>query len=184
MKRLVLLALLLWPAAARADIAALTAALEAPGTHAIMRHALAPGTGDPADFRLGDCSVQRNLDEAGREQARRIGAAMRKAGIAFDTVLTSEWCRCRETAELLGLGPVEALPALNSFFRNRDREAEQMAELRRHLASLPAQTRVLLVTHQVNVTALTGTFPSSGEVLAFRLDGADATVTADFLLDP
>lgn len=75
-------------------------ALDQPGAVAIMRHALAPGTGDPADFELDDCSTQRILSDAGRDQARRIGAAFRERGITFDRVLTSQWCRTTETAEL------------------------------------------------------------------------------------
>ncbi len=79
-------------------------AFEAPGTVAIMRHAIAPGTGDPSGFDIGDCSTQRNLDDRGRKQARKVGQAFRAAGIAVDRVLTSQWCRCRETARLLELG--------------------------------------------------------------------------------
>lgn len=150
-------------------------ALERPGAIAIMRHAIAPGTGDPAEFRLGDCSTQRNLDERGREQARAIGAAIRGAGVEIDRVLTSQWCRSRETAELLDLGPVEEMPALNSFFRDRSTRAARTRALRDYLAGLPENARVVLVTHQVNITALTGRGISSGEV--FVLDvGPDGTV--------
>lgn len=141
-----------------------------PGSVAIMRHAIAPGTGDPASFRLGDCSTQRNLDERGRAQARAIGAAMRAAGIQVDRVLTSQWCRSRETAELLGLGPVEDLPLLNSFFKDRSARGQQTRELRDFLVRLPEDERVVLVTHQVNITALTGRSVASGEV--FVLDVA------------
>ncbi len=146
-------------------------ALERPGMVAIMRHAIAPGIGDPANFRLGDCSTQRNLDERGRTQARAIGAAVRAAGIAVDRVLTSQWCRSRETAELLGLGPVEEMPALNSFFGDRSTRDAQTQALRAFLADLPEDQRVMLVTHQVNITALTGRGVSSGEV--FVLDVAE-----------
>ena len=95
------------------------ARLSEPGIVAILRHAFAPGTGDPATFALDDCITQRNLDAQGREQARKIGAAIRAAGVNVDRVLTSQWCRCRDTARFLDLRPVEDLPALNSFFRNR-----------------------------------------------------------------
>lgn len=124
------------------------------GAIAVMRHALAPGTGDPAGFRLGDCTTQRNLDERGRAQARAIGAAFRARGIAVDRVLTSQWCRARESAALLGLGEVQELPDLNSFFADR-REAES----------------------QVNITALTGVYPSSGEIIVGRREGEVFTVT-------
>ena len=135
-----------------------------------MRHAIAPGTGDPADFRIGDCGTQRNLDERGRTQARAVGAAIRAAGVEIDRVLTSQWCRSRETAELVGLGHVEEMPALNSFFEDRSTRDEQTRALREFLAGLPDGERVMLVTHQVNITALTGRGVSSGEV--FVLDVA------------
>ena len=75
-------------------------ALREPGAVAIMRHALAPGGGDPAGFDVTDCATQRNLDDRGRDQARAIGAALRERGFTFGRVLTSQWCRCRDTATL------------------------------------------------------------------------------------
>ena len=150
-------------------------ALAAPDTHAIMRHALAPGTGDPAGFTLGDCSTQRNLDDRGRAQARRIGEAIRGAGVTVGRVLSSQWCRSSETAELLGLGPVEDLPALNSFFDDRSQRGPQTEALRAFLADIAADETLMLVTHQVNISALTGRGTSSGEVVVFRY-GEDGTV--------
>ncbi len=136
----------------------------------MLRHALAPGIGDPADFTLGDCSTQRNLSEAGRSQARRIGERFRANGIEQADVYTSQWCRCRDTAELLGLGPVKELPALNSFFRNFERETRQTAELAAWLEELEPERPLVLVTHQVNITAMTGVFPDSGELVIVRRD--------------
>ncbi|GAB4374615.1 MAG: hypothetical protein Kow00114_37320 [Kiloniellaceae bacterium] len=148
--------------------------LAEPRTHAILRHAIAPGTGDPPGFTLGDCATQRNLDERGRAQARAIGAAFRDAGVKVDRVLTSQWCRSAETAALLGLGAVSEEPALNSFFADRSSEPEQTAAIRRLLAALPAEETAVLVSHQVNITALTGIYPRSGEVVILRVtpDGA------------
>ena len=97
----------------------LAAQIAKPGHIVMMRHALAPGTGDPSNFALGDCATQRNLSEAGRRQARRTGQFLREAGVRAARVLSSQWCRCLETARLLDLGPVEPLPALNSFFEAR-----------------------------------------------------------------
>lgn len=131
-----------------------------------MRHALAPGTGDPANFDIEDCSTQRNLDDRGRAQARAIGRMLRDEGILFDQVLTSQWCRCRETAELLDVGPVADAPALNSFFRDRAREADQTAAAQGLLRDAPGPA--MFVTHQVNITALTGVFPASGEIIVVR----------------
>ena len=173
----ILIALLLAPQAG-----AEWEALKRPGAVAIMRHAIAPGTGDPAEFRLGDCSTQRNLDERGREQARAIGAAIRAAGVEVDRVLTSQWCRSRETAELLGLGPVEEMPALNSFFEDRSTREAQTRALRAHLAGLPDDERVVLVTHQVNITALTGRGVSSGEVFVLDVEPDGAVEVIDEIL--
>lgn len=162
------LVLLLWPGTLLANGG--WDAFRQPGAIAIMRHALAPGTGDPPGFNLGDCSTQRNLDATGREQARTI----RGLGVDVDSVLTSAWCRCRETAELLGLGEVEVFAPLNSFFADRSTRDEQTRQTREFLASLPDDARAILVTHQVNITALTGRFASSGEaiVIDVRPDGS------------
>jgi phosphohistidine phosphatase SixA len=157
-------------------------ALDQPGTVAIMRHALAPGTGDPGDFDVADCTTQRNLDDRGRAQARAIGQAFRERGIAFGAVLTSQWCRCRETADLLDLGPVTEEPALNSFFADRStRDAQTQAVLDLLAAR---DTRAMLVTHQVNITALTGVFPRSGEVLVIRPGPEGAEVLGRILIEP
>ena len=141
-----------------------------------MRHATAPGTGDPAEFRLGDCGTQRNLSAVGRDQARAIGTRLREAGVVPDVVATSQWCRARDTAELLALGPPEDWPEINSFFAGRgDRGAQTEATLAR-LAALPEEAVVLLVTHQVNITALTGIVPQSGEIIVTRRDGGALSV--------
>ena len=157
-------------------------ALSQPGAHAIMRHALAPGTSDPAGFDVDDCATQRNLDDRGREQARRIGQALRDRGITFDTVLTSQWCRCRDTATLLGLGPVTEAPALNSFFQDRSTRDAQTADARDILAQ--ATGRMMLVTHQVNISALTGQPTRSGEILVIRHTPDGIEVIGEIGIDP
>lgn len=149
------------------------------GDHiALLRHALAPGFGDPDNFKLGDCATQRNLSQQGREQAVRIGKILKRAGITTAAVYTSQWCRCRETAELLSLGTPQELPALNSFFQNFSRKDEQTAELEKWLAAQPIDTPLILVTHQVNITAFSDVFPSSGEIVLMRRneDGIFQTV--------
>jgi phosphohistidine phosphatase SixA len=138
-------------------------AARTPGAVILFRHAIAPGTGDPADFRLGDCTTQRNLSDQGRAQARAIGQALRDADVRPAQVLTSQWCRARETAELLGFGQPEDLPALNSFFADRAEGPAQTDSLRGIIAALPEGQTVVMVTHQVNITALTGVTPASGE---------------------
>ncbi len=158
--------------------AALWTALRSGGHAALLRHALAPGTGDPSDFTLSACETQRNLSDAGRRQAARIGARFRANGIPSAQVLSSQWCRCLETAQLLGLGPVAELLALNSFFRRPGRRDGQTRALQDWLAAQSLDRPVVLVTHQVNITALTGVYPASGELVIVRLadDGGISVV--------
>lgn len=136
----------------------------------LLRHALAPGTGDPAGFRLGDCTTQRNLSAEGRDQARRIGAAFRQRNIAVVQVLSSQWCRSLDTATLMALGPVEPFEPLNSFFSDRSPAAAQTAQIRDYLRSQPNRGVIIMVTHQVNITALTGVVPGSGQAVVVTLD--------------
>jgi 8-oxo-(d)GTP phosphatase len=143
--------------------------LSEPGTLLLLRHALAPGTGDPPGFVLGDCSTQRNLSDAGREQARALGERLRQAGIVQARIYSSRWCRCMETAELLELGPVQPLPALDSFFQDRSQGAARTQAARNFLDELPAGPPVILVTHQVNITGLTGQFTASGSGVLARV---------------
>ncbi|MDJ0822922.1 MAG: histidine phosphatase family protein [Paracoccaceae bacterium] len=157
-------------------------ALDQPGAFAIMRHALAPGTGDPANFDVTDCATQRNLDARGRAQAARIGAAFYARGYAFDVVLTSQWCRCRETAELLELGPVRDATAFNSFFRDTSMRGPRTAQALELLAG--RDDRPFIVTHFVNIRALTGQGTSSGEVLIVRHAGDRLEVLGSVLIDP
>ncbi|SEA69074.1 histidine phosphatase family protein [Rubrimonas cliftonensis] len=152
-----------------AEERAVLARLGEPGVHAVMRHALAPGYSDPADFRLDDCATQRNLDAAGRAQAQAAGDMLRAAGARIDRVLSSQWCRCLETARLMALGAVEEAPPLNSFFEARSRRAAQTEATRALVAGLPEGATALLVTHQVNVAALVGGGVRSGEIVVFRL---------------
>lgn len=142
---------------------------------ALIRHALAPGVGDPANRVLGDCSTQRNLSAEGRSQAQHIGDVFRNNGVREAIVLTSQWCRCAETAELLQLGTPQAAPFLDSFFADRSTAEAQTSALRDYLtAAVEAQDAVhVLVTHQVNITALTQQFVNSGEITIMSVnDGA------------
>jgi broad specificity phosphatase PhoE len=143
----------------------------------LMRHALAPGMGDPAEFELGDCSTQRNLSAEGRQQARNAGILLKRQGIEAAVVYSSAWCRCVDTAELLDLGEVKVFPALNSFFRARENEEKQMRELRAWLEEWDGRTPVVMVTHQVVMTSLTGEFPASGEMWVLeRKDGGGVEI--------
>jgi phosphohistidine phosphatase SixA len=162
--------------------------LTADGHVLMIRHALAPGSGDPPDFTIGDCDTQRNLNESGRQQARDIGNWLRSKGVASAQIYASQWCRCLETARLLDLGQVRELPALNSFFeRVQDREPNLKA-LREFLVRQPPDgDLVILVTHFVTIAAVTDIGVSSGEgVLLALSDGAPPTVVGrlDFKQQP
>lgn len=142
--------------------------LKSPGHVAFMRHALAPGTGDPDNFRIDDCSTQRNLSDAGRRQAERTGNAFRTNGIVAAQVYSSQWCRCNETAELLGLGDVIPLPDLNSLYRHPEKEAAQIEGLNRKISSMDLSNAVVMVTHQFTIRALLKTTTRSGEIVVVR----------------
>jgi phosphohistidine phosphatase SixA len=136
------------------------------GTHIVLfRHAsTGPGLGDPPGYRLDNCATQRNLSDAGREESRRIGAAFRRHGVPVGRVLSSRWCRCLETARL-AFGRAEPWPPLDSFFDDRARELVQTRALRALMAEPIAGGNLVLVTHQVNITALTGIVPATGEMI-------------------
>jgi len=142
--------------------------LKSPDHFAIMRHALAPGMGDPADFKLHNCETQRNLSAAGRQQAINIGKEFRRNGIRHARVLSSQWCRCLETADLLELGKPEELSVLNSFFQEHEKADAQTQALRNWLQRQDLSETLILVTHQVNITGLTNVFPASGEIIVVK----------------
>jgi phosphohistidine phosphatase SixA len=168
---LALTLLLPWPVAAQ-DAASLWAALAGGGHVAMMRHALAPGIGDPAAFDLKDCATQRNLNDEGRAQARRTGDAFRRNGVVVARLLSSEWCRCLETAALLKLAKVESFAGLNSFFEGQYDEGDQTRAVRAQLSRLDAAGHsTVMVTHQVNISALTGEYAQSGAIVVLKLGG-------------
>ena len=139
------------------------------GVVILMRHALAPGMGDPQNFDVNDCKTQRLLSEEGRLQARMVGEKFRQSGLKSARVKSSQWCRCKETARLLKLGIVEEIQFLNSFFDMPERKEHQTTALRKWLFQQASPSGLILVTHQVNITALTGVVPSSGELVVIRL---------------
>jgi phosphohistidine phosphatase SixA len=142
----------------------------------LFRHALAPGTGDPANFTLGDCSTQRNLNDQGRADSRAIGQAFQDKGINVGRVLTSQWCRCVETAELAFPGQVEEEPVFNSFFQNRSAGPEQTRAAQRILEQWLGDGALVVITHQVNITALTDIFPQSGEGIVIQINNGEIDV--------
>ena len=132
-----------------------------------MRHALAPGTGDPENFSIEDCATQRNLSPQGRSQARQIGLLL-KASVSFDDIYSSEWCRCVETTRLLDLGEWETLSGLNSFYEGHVDRERTLDLLDRFLNSLSGDRLTLLVTHQVVISAVTGKYAESGGLVFYN----------------
>ena len=168
------LALLALPVQAEAS-EALWALLKSGGQVVVMRHAATESTaGDRDTMRLEDCSTQRNLSPSGRDEAKRIGRALKARGIMVDDVRSSLWCRCLDTATV-AFGIANPWLPLNSFFRNRDREAGQTGAVR-ELVSRHRGGTLILVTHQVNITALTGLYPDEGEMIVLTPRGVDFTV--------
>lgn len=162
--KIVLLWLLLLPAAAIAD-EALWSLLEGGGQVVLIRHTItSPGAGDPPGMRLEECSTQRNLSDEGRRHAQSIGAAFRSRGIRVERVLSSPWCRCLETARL-AFGKAEVSHALGNLFgrpQNREKQVEQMKALVREPRK--GANRVL-VSHGSTILALTGVSPGTGELV-------------------
>jgi phosphohistidine phosphatase SixA len=146
----------------------LWSALKSDNHLVLIRHALAPGYSDPDHFDVKDCKTQRNLNNEGRYQSEKIGDLFRSNGINKALVYASQWCRCLDTARLLGLGKVSELPSLNSFFNYFEREKFQTMEMKRWIKTLPLNNPTVLVSHQVNIAALTGYSPKSGEIIFVR----------------
>jgi len=170
MRAVVGLLLLLAGFPAQADSAAAWAALRQDGAIALMRHADAPGGfGDPPGFRLEACATQRNLSTQGRNEAERVGAALRRERIAIGKLLSSPWCRCMDTATLMGLGAVETAPAFSNVVVLSDRRAELTEAGRAVLRAWKGPGVLLVVTHGANIQALTGGLnPASGEIVVVK----------------
>lgn len=132
----------------------------------LLRHAATvPGTGDPPGFQLDACATQRNLSAEGQEDARRLGAALRRHGVPVADVLSSRWCRCLDTARL-AFGSVKPAPMLDSMFQDNDASRQRkLAELRRYLAAFKGPGNLVLVTHDVNIRALVGQYANQGDML-------------------
>lgn len=138
----------------------------------LVRHtSTEPGLGDPPGFVLGQCKSQRNLSESGRAEAIGIGAWFRQHGLQPHVVLSSQWCRCQDTARL-AFGRYEDWSALNSTFAAQEQNEPQLAMLRKRLRQLSPGALEVWVTHQVIMTGLTGAYPAMGE--GFMVDPGGA----------
>lgn len=144
------------------------------GQHVLlMRHADAPGYGDPTGYIIGKCSTQRNLGEYGKKQAKVIGSWLNKQGIDKAQIFSSPWCRCLDTAELLNLGPVKIESSLGSFFDDMSLEKQQTKKLEQFIKSeLGKQTKapIILVTHHVNIQAYTGKVVGVGDMVLVKVN--------------
>jgi phosphohistidine phosphatase SixA len=160
----VLLLVLCLPGAAGAD-ETLWNKLRAGGLVIAIRHAHAPGTGDPPEFRLGDCATQRNLSAQGRAQAEALGAAFRDRSIPVGRVLASRWCRAADTARI-AFGSADPEPSLDSLFGRRDRAEAQTAATAALIRAWPRTGgNLVLVGHNANIAALTGLSPADAEMI-------------------
>lgn len=139
----------------------------------LMRHAYAPGVGDPPGYVLERCETQRILNQEGKNQAVRIGRWLRAQGIEKALVLTSPWCRCKQTAELLNVGPVTIEPALASFFDEPQLAAARNSRLQSFIAHAlrsKGDQALILVTHHVNILEFMGQNIGSGDMVLARVN--------------
>jgi phosphohistidine phosphatase SixA len=138
----------------------------------LMRHALAPGVGDPAGYQLDNCKSQRNLDAKGREQAQRIGQWLKSQGVRDALVFSSAWCRCKETAEKLGLGTPVHEAALNSFFDDMRQGPQSNVKLQKFIETQlnsKSSKALILVTHHVNIAEFMGENVGSGDMVLAKV---------------
>ena len=142
----------------------------------LLRHGEAPGRSEPLGFNLNDCSTQRNLSDKGRDESRQLGELLRAHGINVTKVLTARFCRTRETAELLNLGPVEDDAAFDNLEFNKLRAAELLNKEREHIASWRGPGVLLIVTHGSNIKALTGFQLEEGAMIV--TDPVDQSATS------
>ena len=137
------------------------------GKLVFIRHALAPGNGDPENFQLKNCSTQRNLNNIGIEQSKRIGSIFKKNDIKIDNIFSSEWCRCKDTAKY-AFGDFKEFSALNSTYTPPydQNEKQQIEELKKYVSSWNGEGgNLVLVTHYVIILAITGETTRSGEIV-------------------
>jgi len=174
-------------AATRAEAAsdaALWTLLKGGGQVVLIRHAITtPGVGDPPGMRLEECSTQRNLTDAGRAHARRVGEAFRARSIPVARILSSPWCRCLETARL-AFGPPEVWAALSNLFDRPQKRAEQVAQMRTMAGETRRGGNVLLVSHGSTIAALTAINPDTAEMVVLTPQGSGRFAVAGRLTVP
>ena len=140
-----------------------------------LRHALAPGNGDPSNFNVNDCKTQRNLDQVGIDQSKMIGNTLKKLGIKFSKIYSSFWCRCKDTALNMNIGEFKTHEGLNSFYEKYADRKLTLIKLNNLVNSFDKSGGpYLLVTHYVNILAFTGLSTSSGSMITFDLNSQES----------
>ena len=136
------------------------------GKLVFIRHALAPGGGDPENFKISDCSTQRNLNQIGIEQSEKIGSFFTENKIPIDQVLSSEWCRCKDTAKY-AFKNYETFSALNSFFSVKfaKNKNKQIKNLKNYIKNWNGENNLIFVTHYVVILEMTNLSVASGELV-------------------
>ena len=152
----------------------------------LIRHALAPGGGDPEGFKINDCSTQRNLDKTGIKQSKNIGKLFKKKSIPIDKVLTSQWCRCKDTAKY-AFKDYKEFSALNSVFQSPfiKNEEKQIKEIKEYIKNWkPRNKNLVMITHYSIITKLINLAPGSGEIVvinkSFNILEKISTLNIDF----
>ena len=141
----------------------------------LMRHAIAPGVGDPAGYKLHDCKSQRNLDAIGREQAKKTGQWLKAQGVGDALVFSSAWCRCKDTAENLAFGSIMLEASLNSFFDDMRQGPQSNVNLQKFIGNqlkTKGEKALILVTHHVNIAEFAGENVGSGDMVLAKVNSA------------
>ena len=141
----------------------------------LMRHAIAPGVGDPAGYKLQDCKSQRNLDAIGREQAKKTGQWLKAQGVGDALVFSSAWCRCKDTAENLAFGSIMLEASLNSFFDDMRQGPQSNVNLQKFIGNqlkTKGEKALILVTHHVNIAEFAGENVGSGDMVLAKVNSA------------
>ena len=153
----------------------------------LMRHALAPGIGDPAGYKLQDCKSQRNLDATGRAQAQKTGQWLKAQSVGNALVFTSAWCRCKETAENLAFGTPVLEPSLNSFFDDMRQGPQSNVNLQKFIVGQlksKGDKALILVTHHVNIAEFSGENVGSGDMVLAKVNSAGKLVSFKIYPNP
>ena len=153
----------------------------------LMRHALAPGVGDPANYSLEDCQTQRNLNAVGRAQTVFVGEWLKKQGVKNADVHSSTWCRCKDTASLLNFGEYKVEPALASFFDDMSKAKESNLKLQRFIAGKiksKGDKALIMVTHHVNILEFMGENIASGDMVLAKVNSKGESISYKLIPRP